>query len=89
MKHTTDKLKSEEKRKRIEENRIKYEVPEGVWSAIELPKPELVVSFTPFILLHQLLNPHALGNIDGDSFFSVFLFPRCRSQQVSDLRISF
>ena len=46
LKQTTDKLKSEEKRKRIEENRIKYEVPEGVWSAIELPKPELVVSLT-------------------------------------------
>ena len=37
--NTGDRLTTEEKRKRIEENRILYELPEEIWKAIDLPKP--------------------------------------------------
>jgi len=48
-----DKLKPEEIRKKIEENRAKYEVPEKVWRQISLPEPD------PSVYLLEHLNHQA------------------------------
>jgi len=49
--NTGDRLKTDEIRKKVEENRIKYELPKDAWSRIELPKPEASISNS--VLLEQ------------------------------------
>jgi hypothetical protein len=66
-----DKLKPEERKKRIEENRAMHELPEEVWSAIELPKPEPLVCISPFLLFSSLLSLSLSSTHPTNSFTDI------------------